>query len=111
MPFASNGVCFDTALQAASSMCASKFPQVEAIAATTTTLLSCVSVDQTGLSGAVVRLNLSRATTNAAPTAFSVQSVMPTCDPTTGGGLEFGSTFWVACFVVMALGVIAGQQR
>lgn len=102
---------YPTALDAARAMCAVDYPITESISATVTVVTSCLSVDQTGLSGDTVRLNLARASTNNAPTAVSVQTRIPQAAdvPTSGGSMSV--LFWALAFVVFALGYIGGRLR
>lgn len=114
MPFSYKTHCFGTALEAAQKHCRNEFPTIEVFNATTTVTTSCVSVDVAGLTGSAVRLNLARASTNVAPTAFSVQTFYPSC-PTIGMAASDDPASWIlvplGCVLALALGAILGQLR
>jgi hypothetical protein len=105
------GVAYHTALQAAQAMCRLDYPRVDSISATSTVLTSCTSADQAGLTGDLVRLNLVRASSNAAPTTVAVQTRIPQGDEGAQHGGSLDPVFWALCVVVLGLGYIGGRLR
>jgi len=111
MGYAYKNTCHSTALLAAQASCRTDYPQLEVTSATVSVTTSCLSVDQTGLTGDLVRLNLARSSSNAAPVAYSAQVRVPTCSDLGTSGATQEPIFWALLVVIGALGYLGGRHR